>query len=599
MFDVLRKCLFFIDRSTRIQAVGIGSVMILGTAMEAVGIGLVFPLVEVISDPSILSTNEWAQFFFGDIDEANRTNILFVLAGMFFAAILIKNALLLLSYILQGWFFAKNEALLSRRLFAHYMQGDYRRFLTRNSSELINHVVSTTAAVYSHAMRSIITLGIECLLVITITVVLLVASPTMTISAIALMVVAIGLMYAFTRRWMIAWGERNVVVKQKILQHLQQGMHSIKEVKVFGREIFILDGFEEDRRELAGVNARLFVMGNVPRLWIETATVGGIILGICYVLSSHNNATSLFSIFALFAAAIFRLIPSFNRILMAMNSLRGGTYPVRMLYDDLNDGGDALPEADLDRPALPFRDRIELEDVCFAYPGSVEGAAIDINLTIRHGETIGLVGASGAGKTTLADIVLGLLTPDSGRIRVDGQDIAGDIRAWQRNLGYVPQTVYLGDNSLRRNIAFGIPDADIDEARVCEALRHAQLENFVATLPDGIDTFVGDRGTRLSGGQRQRVGIARALYHDPDVLVLDEATSSLDSEAEYEISAAIERLSGKKTIIIIAHRLSTLRSCDRLVYMADGRIQDCAPFDELARKNTSFKKLVELSKFTS
>ncbi len=597
MFDVLRKLLFFVDRSTRLQAVGIAIVILIGTMLEVVGIGLVFPLVEAIADPSVLSDYEWVTFFLGEVNADNYNSVLLKISGLFFAVIVVKNALLLLSYILQGWFFAKNEALLARKLFSHYLNGDLRLLMTRNSSELINHVLSTTNSVYSNAMNGVITLAVEVVLTISVTIVLLMAEPKMTVSAIALMLVAVGLMYAFTRGPVAAWGEQSVEIRQKLLQILQQGLHSLKEVRVFGREPYIINRFSQDRWVLASLVAKISVIGNLPRLWIETVAVGGVILSISYVISSGSEATGLFSIFALFAAAIFRLIPSFNRMLMAMNSLRGGTYPVMKVYEDLNTFERPVAELEGQTDPLPFRESIELQKVSFYYPGTQTAAAVDIDLLIRSGETIGLVGISGAGKTTLADIVLGLLSPDSGRILVDGLDIAGSTRAWQKNLGYVPQTIYLTDDSLRRNIAFGIPDDEIDDNKVHSALKAAMLEELVESLPHGDETFLGDRGTRLSGGQRQRVGIARALYRDPKVLIFDEATSSLDSEAEFEVSAAIERLGRDKTIIIIAHRLSTLRSCDRLVLMSKGRIEDIGSFTTLQENNPTFKKLVALSKF--
>ncbi|MBO6948148.1 MAG: ABC transporter ATP-binding protein [Rhodospirillales bacterium] len=596
MLEVVRKSLFFIDRSTRWQAVGITGVMIVGTALEALGIGLVFPLVEVIVDPSALGKSQWAPMIFDDIETIEHATAMFILTGLFFAAIVFKNLVLLLSFVLQGRFFAQNEAMLAHRLFSHYLHGDYRRLLTRNSSDLINNIVATTTSVYTHAIRSIITLATESILLVVVAAILLYASPLMTLSAIALMCVAISVIYLITRHRVVIWGRRAVELRQQILQRLQQGLHSIKEVRVFGREAFLLDGFKHERRELADVTAKTFVMGNVPRLWIETVTLGGIVFGICYAISLGSTTNSLFPVIALFAAAVFRLIPSFNRILMAMNALRGGTYPVLTLYADLTEGDGEAVVRHADAP-MPFNDTIELRNVSFSYPESAGAAARDITLTIKHGETIGLVGPSGAGKTTLADIILGLLPTDTGSVFVDGKDITTNVRAWQLCLGYVPQTVYLSDDSLRRNVAFGEPDDKIDDERVLKVLSMAQLEQLIKELPQGLDTNVGDRGTRLSGGQRQRVGIARALYHDPEVLVLDEATSSLDSEAEFEISRAIERLGRNKTIIIVAHRLSTLRSCDRLVFMTDGRVADVGSFKSLEQNNPAFKKLLELSKF--
>lgn len=596
MLEILQKSLSFIDRGTRLQAVGVIAVMIFGTALEAIGIGLVLPLVEAMANPQVLHEKKWATQIFGPITADNESQVLIWMTLGFFAAIVFKNIVLLLSYVLQARFFAKNEAILARGLFNKYLYGDYNRFLTRNSAEMINSVTALTASVYSHAMRGLVTLGVELLLVGAVAIILFVASPMITLVAVAVMTVTIGVMYAFTRLRISHWVDRNLQNRQKILQLLQQAIHSIKEVKVLARENNILLNFSRTRENMALIDARIFILGNITRLWVETITIGVIISGICYFILLGSGNDNLFSLFALFVAAAFRLIPSFNRILMALNSVRGGALPVKKLYSDMSAAGPHQFDHD-DGSKLPFNTRITFENVSYSYPGTVASAVSGFDLEIRKGQAIGLVGASGAGKTTIADLLLGLLTPDSGRICIDGQDVAEHVRAWQRNLSYVPQTVYLSDDSIRRNVAFAVPDAEIDDDRVMEALRLAMLEDFVNALPQGLDTFAGDRGTRFSGGQRQRIGIARALYQNPDVLVLDEATSSLDNESEFEISAAIDNLREGMTIIIIAHRLNTLRSCDQLVFMKNGRLEDIGTFESLAAQNTSFNKLVELSRF--
>jgi len=597
MSDLLRKAYYFVDHTTRLQAIGIATLMIISTLLEAVGIGLVFPLVEAVSDPNGLSSNAFARYIFDIVGETDRQTALVILALMFLGAILFKNAFLLVSFFAQGRFFAFNEGLFARRLFSHYLHSDYNVLLSRNSSDLINNIVNTTTTIYSLVLRNILMLAVEAIMIACVMVVLLMANAMMTLSALALMTVSIGTIYLVNRNRLALWGQRQQKARQVVYQTLQQAFHSIKEVKIFGCEAQILKNFASARREMALIDANMLLLSNFPRLWIESVAVCGFVGAVAYVILQDETATGLFSLLALFAAAAFRLIPSFNRILMAMNNLRTGIYAVNTVHADLTTTCDNAP-TETEAPALPFDDAIVFENVSYAYPDTKAHAARGINLQIRKGEAIGIVGASGAGKTTIADLLLGLLNPSEGRILVDGQDISENIRGWQKSLSYVPQSVYLSDDSIRRNVAFGIPDKEIDDEQILAALRLAQLEDFIQTLPEGLDTFVGDRGTRLSGGQRQRIGIARALYHNPEVLVLDEATSSLDSEAEYEISAAIDRLSGSKTIIIIAHRLSTLRSCNRVVFMANAGIEDTGTFDTLAQKNSSFKRLVELSKFT-
>jgi ATP-binding cassette subfamily C protein len=299
----------------------------------------------------------------------------------------------------------------------------------------------------------------------------------------------------------------------------------------------------------------------------------------------------------LYAYAGFRMIPSANRILWRINEIRHGTSAVQQLYHDYrlldcsaSDRRDAAGTA-----RLPFTDCLATEGVSYTYPGAARAALQDVHLTIRRGESIGIVGSTGAGKSTLVDTIIGLLQPDCGRVTVDNLDVQTRLRAWQRQIGYVPQSIFLADDSLRRNIAFGVPEAEIDDHRLQVAIGMAQLAAFVAALPAGLDTCVGERGIRLSGGERQRLGIARALYHEPEVLVFDEATSALDQGTEGEVMRAIEALHGKKTLLVIAHRLSTVRHCDRLIVLCNGRIIACGSFDTLMAHHPEFRTLAALT----
>jgi ABC-type multidrug transport system fused ATPase/permease subunit len=297
----------------------------------------------------------------------------------------------------------------------------------------------------------------------------------------------------------------------------------------------------------------------LPRLWLELLAVTGLAILVLAMMAQRHSMTTIVQTVSLFAAAAFRLAPAANRMLNSLQSLLYGVAVINALYEEF-----CLP---MRRPAAPkhprhaFSREIELADVSYTYPGADAPALDRLSLSIRKGECIGFIGHSGSGKTTLVDVVLGLLTPSTGRVLVDGQDIFDDLRGWQDQVGYVPQSIYLVDSSLRSNVAFGLPDAMIDDAAVARAIRAAQLDEFVASLPDGLDTVVGERGVRISGGQRQRIGIARALYHDPVVVVLDEATSSLDTATERGIMDAVGALRSTKTVIIVAHRLSTVAAC--------------------------------------
>ncbi|MDB9702501.1 ABC transporter ATP-binding protein/permease [Rhodospirillales bacterium] len=600
MLQLTKMILFLIAPATRLSACALALLMVIGAIIEAVGIGLILPLVTIITQPEVLSTNSWALRVFGEIGPDDYNRILILLMSAFLATIILKNATLLALYVLQGHFFAKNEALLARRIFIRYIYGNFNLHLTRNSADLINNVTSTASSVFSHAMRGLMILLSESILILFITIFLFYINPVITMVAICGFLVCAAAMHFAVRTRLVHWGMTQTKIRQKLLKLLTQSFHSIKEVKISGREDYLVSEFSAARKLMAEIDARMFVIGTIPRLWVETLFISSIVISIVYVLTSGNPSGKFFSILAVFLVAAIRLMPSVARILMAFNTIRGGTYPVETIYNDLNDQSSIDSDAaqDLvDVSKITFNHQIELENISFSYPNMETAAAHDINLTIKKGESIGLVGPSGAGKTTLADLILGLIKPTSGCIRVDGDDVTSHTRIWQKSLSYVPQSVYLFDASIRKNVAFNIPEDEIDDDKVWASLEVAQLASVVRGLPDGLDTLSGDRGTRLSGGQKQRIGIARAVYNDLDVLILDEATSSLDSQAEFEVSQAIEHLSSTKTMIIIAHRLSTLRKCDRLVYIDGGRIIDSGNFEELYEKNIVFKNLVELSRF--
>ncbi|MBI3513393.1 MAG: ATP-binding cassette domain-containing protein, partial [Proteobacteria bacterium] len=366
-------------------------------------------------------------------------------------------------------------------------------------------------------------------------------------------------------------------------------------IKVLGREAYFVERFRRASLDTAVYRVREGTVAQLPQLFLETVVVAGLVLVVVLFLQRGSGLDQMAPLLSVFALVAFRLIPSMNKIVGCATQIKAAAVAVDEVAAEL---GPSAVRYSLFEPPKPtnfkFREKLVIEQLTYQYPTGKQTALSGVDLEIRRGESVALVGPSGAGKSTLADVMLGVLQPTGGRILVDGQDVLADLRGWQSKIGYVPQSIYLTDDSLRRNIALGLPDELIDETLLRDAIRLAHLDAVIELMPEGLDSMVGEHGVRLSGGQRQRVGIARALYHRPEVLVLDEATSALDNVLEREVSQAIQTLGGQITMVIIAHRLSTARKCGRVVLMKAGKVQDSGPFPDLVERSADMRQLVEL-----
>jgi len=473
------------------------------------------------------------------------------------------------------------QATLSQRLFTTYLRQPYTFHLQRNSAQLIRNA-TTEVTLFASVLLDAMALGTEGLVLGGVGVLLLVVEPVGAVIVAVLLGASAWGFHSMTRTRVARWGEARQRHEGMRLQHLQQGLAGAKDVKLLGREQHFLEAYWVHNAACARVFQRQQTLLQLPRLWMEVLGVTGLAVLVLSMLARGHDTAAIMPTLALFAAAAFRMTPSANRVLAVINSLRYGLPAVATLTSEL-----ALPVSDTPPGGThrtAFQRDIELRDVTFSYPDTPAPALRGVSVRIGKNETVGFIGPSGSGKTTLVDVLLGLLAPQRGEVRVDGTDVAGHLRAWQDQIGYVSQTIYLTDDTLRRNVAFGVPEAEIDDRAVARAVRAAQLDDFVASLPAGLDAAVGERGVRLSGGQRQRIGIARALYHDPAVLVLDEATSALDAATERGVMDAVAALQGSRTIVIVAHRLSTVDRCDRLYRLEAGRIVEAGRATEVLRR---------------
>ena len=548
--------------------------MFIGMLLEMLGISLVVPVIMLLvqTDPLV---NLPASFdnLKQTLEALPHNKLVAITLALLVTAYALKSTFL--SYL--SWRRAKFafglQAEFADRLFSIYISQPYTFHLKHNSAQLIRNASSELTIWTGNVVMPSLQLLAESMVIIGLCALLLTVEPIGTLLVVSILSVLVGTFHWLMRQRISTWGKQRQHYEGLRIQHLQQSLGSIKEVKLMGRETDFINQFKTNVYASAHASQKQSALLQIPGLWLEFFGVIGLVALVITMLKFGHAPEDVLPTLGLFAAAAFRLMPSANRVLAALQLLRFGLPVGKTLYNELT-----LPTSSVNQNTitelLTFADSIKIDNVDFSYEQTSTSAINGISLHIKRGESIGLVGASGSGKSTLIDLLLGLIKPKAGIISVDNHNIHDHLRAWQNLIGYVPQTIYLTDDSIKRNIALGIPESEIDDLAIQAAINSAQLENWIATLPEGINSVVGEQGVRLSGGQRQRIGIARALYHDPELLVLDEATSALDSATETEVMNAVAALHGTKTVIMVAHRTSTLSQCDRIYKLESGAITD-------------------------
>jgi ATP-binding cassette, subfamily B, bacterial PglK len=523
----------------------------------------------------------------------DTTREILLIAGIVSVFYVFRGATVLGEAYYQAKVVEETTRRLSVRLFAGYVSLPYPYFLRRNSAEMIRTAFDSVRQVGRNFLDPMVTLISDSLVAVGFVIVLVVAAPWASAMALVVLVPAVYLLLRWVRPKLQRLGRRYESENAASLQSLQHSLHGIREIKVSQSEAYFTTVFDRSRARLARIQYRRALLSEMPRVSVETLVVLLIVLLLVAAsIGPFARADSL-AVLGLFAYAALRLMPIVNRTAANINKIRFATGAVENVRRDLELVRAAASESTSDAPRLMLESAIELREVDFAYEKASTPALRDVELVIKRGERLGIVGQTGSGKSTLLDLILGLLSPTSGEVLVDGDPIESRLSAWLSNIGMVPQAVFLIDDSIRRNVAFGLAEREIDDERVGTVLELAQLSDFVDTLPDGVETVVGERGVRLSGGQQQRIAIARALYDDPAILILDEATSALDTATESELMEALEDASRDRTVIIVAHRLSTVQRADRVILLDDGRIVDSGRFDELVTRNASFRELTE------
>lgn len=560
------------------QCVLILFTMIIGAILEAIGIGTILPLISVIENENILNEYPRIAEFTNHIGIVNHTQFIIAVSVLLIAVFIIKNLYLAWQLKLQINFSLKNQIYFSKMLMREYLLKPCLFYLNHNTAEIIKNVNNSGRIIFSDMYVSAFQLLTELVTASVIWLMLLAIDPfTATIAAGFMFIILYSIIKAFRKR-IAEEGKKQNQYSAAYLKWVNQGLGAIKETKVLRKESYFLQAFSDAYEEYGNSNRKFLFINQVPRMIIESTVVCGLLLLIIVKMLLGTPANEIVPLLGVLALAAFRLMPSANRIVNLSNNIRFNMPLFNELYDEyvhIKNNGSLVANKLLkndDTKKLKFSSEIKINDIRFNYLNN-KPVLQDISFTIPKGKFVGIIGPSGAGKTTFVDILLGLLEPTGGNINVDGVDIFSNIRGWQANLAYVPQSIYLIDGTIKENIALGVAEDEIDDELINKVLHMAELYDFVYSQPDNINTNVGERGVKLSGGQRQRIGIARALYQQPEVLILDEATSALDNETEKSITDTILKLKGKITIIAIAHRTSTLEQCDFKVKFENGKAE--------------------------
>ncbi|MCH8466825.1 MAG: ABC transporter ATP-binding protein/permease [Roseinatronobacter sp.] len=596
-----KKAWALLDAREKRQAWIVLGVIIIGALASAVMVGSIMPFLTVRADPArIVSTPAlaWAFDAFGFI---SVYGFLIGLGFASFAVIVLSSAI----QIAKTWVVARFSTMrvhsISHRLLGTYLAQPYGFFLNRHSGDMGPRVLAESGQVVGSFFRPAAELIAATLTTAAIVGLLLWVEPVVALVAFAVLGGIYGVVYLLTRQRLKRLGQIRVAANRQRFRMTNEALTGIKDIKLLGREVAYLDRFAEPSLQMARVQVTVAVLSQVPQLALQAVALGGVIL-LCLVLIDPAGLASgaalggLLPVLGVFAFAGQRLMPELSKLYQSLAQIQSGSAAVDAVYDDLVQRKSLRSISRKTPIGMGLRTSLVLENISYNYPNADQAGIRDLSLSISAGEKIGIVGSTGAGKTTLADIILGLLEPDQGRMVVDGVEITSDnTRAWMQSVGYVPQDIFLTDAPVAENIALGVMPGAINQEHIRKAARIARIDQFImGELPDGYQTPIGERGVRLSGGQRQRLGIARALYHDAELIVFDEATSALDNLTEAEVMDAIDALPGDKTVLMIAHRLSTVKRCDRIIVLEKGQLVGCDTWDALMAENTAFRKIASI-----
>lgn len=568
----LKKIGYILSKKQKYELVWMAILITIGSAFELAGVSIILPVMNAIMAPEALITNKYANWIYNFLGMTEpRQFALFLIIVMIFIYIF-KNAYLIFMYNRQYRFVYNNLHILSDQMMDCYLHQTYLFHVSRTSAELLRNI-NVDATNFYGVIQACIQLITELAVCFVLVVYLMLQDKSITIAILVLMALMLVCFMKIYRKALNNLGQKSRFYYAAVNKWVQQGLGGIKEIKVLNKEDFFYDQFDQAYGGHANNEYKYHTLMSVPKPAIEVMCITGMLGTVALKIMRGTDLTYFVPIMSLFVVAAFRMLPSFNRITDYLGTIMYQKVSVNAVYDDLKEIEhlNSKHEEKHKGRNVEFTTAIHIDNVSFAYPNNDKEVLNNLNLDIIKNTSVAFIGQSGAGKTTLADIILGILKPASGHVMVDDKDVFENLDAWHTKIGYIPQTIYLLDDTIKRNITFGIPDSEIDTNKLNYAIKRAQLGNLIDELKDGVMTEIGEGGIRLSGGQRQRIGIARALYNEPEILILDEATSSLDNETEEAVMQAIDSLHGEMTLIIIAHRLSTIKNCDHVYEINNGK----------------------------
>lgn len=573
MKDLIKSVLKVFDGKQKRNLIGMTFLILINSGLSLLGVSVLVPFVQAVTDPEQLLEEDIIQWLYDMLGLSDANQLVTLLAVLIIIVYVAKNGFIIFINNMQYRFSYYGKRDMQNKLMRYYIAKDYTFFLNHNSAELMRDI-NTDPEMFYAAVLNILQLASELCVCAVMIVFLFVTDPIITIGVAIAMVLILLIFVKGLRKILARFGDDRRKYNANVFQCIQEAFGGIKEIKIANREAY----FEEEFCKQNGlytytIKQNAFV-SSIPKPMMEALCVVGLMAAIAVRMNmTTTSSTELMSTLAVFAMSAFYLLPSANKVSEYLGSIIHNGVVIHKMGEEYVKIRDLEIKSEADKNYLPVAldKEISVEDMTFQYPDTEEAVLKNVNVTIPKNASVAFIGPSGAGKTTMVDLILGVLKPQEGRIAVDGMDIKESYRGWHDKIGYIPQTIYMLDDTIRNNIAFGQKEP-IDDEQIWDALRQAQLDEFVKSLDEGLDTMIGEAGVRLSGGQRQRIGIARALYRKPEVLVLDEATSALDTETEAAVMEAIDSLQGKMTMLIIAHRLTTIKNCDIVYQVENGGV---------------------------